>query len=108
MQTIKNYTVATNMGRTILLAIVLTLLLSGITVAASNSANYNIPSMTVYGTGGSGSSANHTTNFNVGQMASQSSSSGNYRANMGFLATSNIVVVLPSSSNVYLPLVIRR
>ncbi|MDM8526712.1 hypothetical protein QUF58_00755 [Anaerolineales bacterium HSG24] len=110
MQTIKNYAVTikqANMGRTVLLAVVLTLLLSGIALAAASSANHNIPSMTVYGTGSSVSSANHQTNYNVGQTASQSSVSSNYRANMGFWATSNIVVV-PTSSGVYLPLVIRR
>ena len=107
MQIIKNYGVAINMGRTILLTLVFTLLLSGIALAASSSNSYKIPSMTIYGTGSSGSSTSYKANYNVGQTTSQSSSSNSYRANMGFLATSDIVVVAPTSSGVYLPLVIR-
>jgi hypothetical protein len=92
----------------ILLAGLLIVLLGGVALALPSSTNYAIPGMTVSGTGGSGSSTNYKTVYNVGQVATGSGTSTNYQASLGFWASGNIVDVSYPLHHVYLPMVVKN
>jgi hypothetical protein len=90
------------MKRMAILTTLLILVLLAHSALAMSSANYRLDWFTpLTGTGGAGSSTHYAINFTVGQVASSSSSSANYRAGLGYWFG------IAQQFNTYLPIVLR-